>query len=202
MQEFRPAHVVEEDAALARALREGQEDAVRTLYARYGRLVYTVTLRILRDPARAEEATQQTFVQAWRYGDRFEPGRDFAPWLATIARRSAIDIARREDRRSADPLGEANLGDSALVELPVGAEQIETVWAVRAAIDALDAEEREIVRLQHLEGWSHSQIAEKLDLPIGTVKSRSYRAHRRLQSRLAHLREPNGDPGRSAGGEQ
>lgn len=188
MEKFRPAHVIEEDAALARALSDGQEDAVRTLYERYGRLVHTVAMRILHDPARAEEATQQTFLQAWRYGDRFEPGRDFAPWLATIARRAAIDIARREQRRPADSLESADPSESALVEMPASAEQIEAVWAVRAAIDSLDPEEREIVRLQHLEGWSQSQIAEHLDVPIGTVKSRSFRAHRRLQNRLAHLR--------------
>jgi RNA polymerase sigma-70 factor (ECF subfamily) len=202
VQEFRPAHVVEEDAALARALAEGQEEAVRTLYRRYGRLVYTVAMRILHDADRSGEATQQTFVQAWRYGDRFEPGRDFAPWLATIARRAAIDIARREQRRAADPLESSDPGHEVLAEMPASAEQIEEVWAVRAAIDSLDDDEREIVRLQHLQGWSHTQIAEKLDVPVGTVKSRSFRAHRRLQNRLAHLREPDSDRGRSAGGEQ
>jgi RNA polymerase sigma-70 factor (ECF subfamily) len=80
------------------------------------------------------------------------------------------------------------------VELPPSAEQIETVWAVRSAVDALGDEEREIVRLQHLEGWSHSQIAEQLGIPIGTVKSRSHRAHRRLASRLSYLRDDEDQP--------
>ena len=74
--------------------------------------------------------------------------------------------------------------------------------AVRAAIDSLGDEEREIVLLQHLEGWSHTQIAEKMGLPLGTVKSRSYRAHRRLQNSLAHLREPNEGSGRTTGSER
>ena len=142
MYEFRPAHVVEEDAALAHALVEGDEGAVRTLYRRYGRLVFVLEMRVLRDHQRAEEATQQTFLQVWRYADRFEAGRDFAPWLATIARRAAIDLRRREARRPADPLYEASPGDASLVELPPSAEQIETVWAVRAAIDSLGDEER------------------------------------------------------------
>ena len=189
MQEFRPAHIIEEDAALARSLRDGHESAVRTLYERYGRLIYIVAYRILADVQRAEEATQQTFLQAWRHADRFEEGRDFAPWLATIARRAAIDMQRHEARRPADSLEVAPEADGALVELPPSAEQIETVWAVRAAIDSLGDDEREIVRLQHLEGWTHSQIAAKLGLAVGTVKSRSHRAHRRLATRLDHLRD-------------
>ena len=68
-------------------------------------------------------------------------------------------------------------GDSSLIALPPSEEQIETVWRVREAIDALPAAERELVRLQHLEGMSHREIAERLDLPIGTwFKSRSFRA--------------------------
>jgi RNA polymerase sigma factor (sigma-70 family) len=129
---------------------------------------------------------------------------DFAPWLATIARRTAIDIQRRELRRPAGRLDEADPGDPALVSSPPTAEQIETVWSVRAAIDALGDDERLIVRLQHLEGWTHAQIAEQLDLPLGTVKSRSHRAHRRLANLLGHLvdeevpaGEPIGDRGRT-----
>ena len=189
MHEFRPPHVVDEDSRLALALRAGDEAAVRTLYARYGRLVNAVAYRVLGDRQRAEEATQQTFLQAWRRADVFEPGRDFAPWLATIARRAAIDIQRREQRRPAGPLDGADPGDPALVSLPPSAEQVERVWSVRAAVDALGEDEREIVRLQHLEGWTHAQIAERLDLPLGTVKSRSHRAHRRLANLLGHLVE-------------
>jgi RNA polymerase sigma-70 factor (ECF subfamily) len=189
VHDFRPPHVVAEDAALAQALRDGHEAAVRTLYQRYGRLVFTVASRVVRDRHRAEEVTQQTFLQAWRYADRFEPGRDFAPWLATIARRAAIDAQRREARRPADSLETTRADEPALVELPPSAEELETVWSVRAAIDALGDEEREIVRLHHLEGLTHRQIAEHLDVPVGTVKSRAHRAHRRLANLLSALRQ-------------
>jgi RNA polymerase sigma factor (sigma-70 family) len=199
VQQFRPAHVVEQDARLALALRAGDEQAVRELYARYGRLVHAVAHRVLADPQRAEEATQQTFLQAWRRSDTFEPGRDFAPWLATIARRTAIDIQRRELRRPAGRLDEADPGDPALVSSPPTAEQIETVWSVRAAVDALGDDERLIVRMQHLEGWTHAEIAERLDLPLGTVKSRSHRAHRRLANLLGHLADEEGSTGTSTG---
>jgi RNA polymerase sigma-70 factor (ECF subfamily) len=193
VHEFRPAHVIAEDRALAEALQRGEEDAVRTIYARYASLVFTVAMRILHDRQLAEDVVQHTFLQAWRAADRFEPGRDFAPWLATIARRRAIDVQRYEHRRPTERLddgestGGAGSPPSVLVELPPSAEQIEVVWAVRAAIDLLDDDERTIVRLQHVDGWTHSQIAEQLDLPVGTVKSRSFRAHRRLANRLRSL---------------
>ena len=190
MEQFRPVHVVQEDAELALALREGDEAAVRTLYERFGGLVFTVANRMLKDRQRAEEVTQHVFLQAWRNAEQFEPGRDFAPWLATIARRAAIDVLRREQRRPAGSLEVADPSDSALVTLPPSAEQIETVWSVRAAIDALEPDERQIVKMQHIDGHTHAEIAERLDLAVGTVKSRSHRAHRRLANRLAHIQEP------------
>ena len=189
MEQFRPAHVVQEDADLALALREGDEAAVRTLYDRFGGLVFTVAHRMLKERQRAEEVTQHVFLPAWRNADQFEPGRDFAPWLATIARRAAIDVLRREQRRPVGSLEVADLADSALVTMAPSAEQIEMVWSVRAAIEGLEPDEREIVKMQHLEGHTHAEIAERLDIAVGTVKSRSHRAHRRLANRLAHLQE-------------
>ena len=188
MEQFRPPHEVQRDTELALALRDGDDDAVRTLYERFGGLVYTVAYQVVRDPQRAEDVTQHVFLQAWRNAEHFEPGRDFAPWLATIARRAGIDALRREQRRPSGALELADPSDSALVSLPPSAEQVETVWSVRAAIDSLEADEREIVRLQHLVGHTHAEIAEQLGIAIGTVKSRSHRAHRRLAARLAHLR--------------
>jgi RNA polymerase sigma-70 factor (ECF subfamily) len=72
------------------------------------------------------------------------------------------------------------------------AERAYDVWAVREALDELPADEREVVRLQHIDGLSHAEIAAQLDIPIGTVKSRSHRAHRRLAGRLGYLRDTSG----------
>jgi len=194
VEDFRPAHVIEADAALARAVTAGDEAAIRELVDRYGGLVFTVANRVLRDPHTAEEVTQHTFLQAWRNADRFEPGRDFAPWLATIARRAAIDALRRGQRRPTSALDEVAVStpDPAAV---LDAEQIELTWAVRAAIDGLDEDQREAVRLHYLVGMTHPEIAEHLGIPVGTVKSRLARAGRRLANRLRpYAREPRDQP--------
>jgi RNA polymerase sigma factor (sigma-70 family) len=179
--------------AVMERFRNGDDDAVRSLYQQYGRLVFTIAIRILGDRQLAEDATQQAFLQAWRASSSFDSTRDPAPWLATITRRVAIDMQRSEARRPATSLEVTSADEPALVSLPPSAEEVWETWQVRAAIDDLQPDEREVVRLQHIEGHSQSEIAARLGLAIGTVKSRSYRAHQHLASRLKHLREPIDD---------
>jgi RNA polymerase sigma-70 factor (ECF subfamily) len=108
-----------------------------------------------------------------------------APWLYTIARRVTIDLYRRE-RRVAVP---TVLDEEPAVE-PGAAPSLEHLWEaweVRLAIAKLPAEEAEVVRLAHFMGLTHREIADKLELPLGTVKSRSARAHSRLAGLLAHV---------------
>jgi RNA polymerase sigma-70 factor (ECF subfamily) len=189
----RPMPVLEVENVLERsnlleAFRRRDPHAVRAMYRRYGRLVYEVAHRALGRHDLAEEAAQQTFVNAWRAADRLDVDRDPASWLATIARRAAIDIYRREASRRTTALGDVALNDPAVVSQPPDLETFDAVWQVRRAIDALSADEAVIVRLQHLDGMTHTEIAETLGIALGTVKSRSHRAHRHLAARLAHLR--------------
>jgi RNA polymerase sigma factor (sigma-70 family) len=170
------------------AFQRREASGVRALYREYGRLVYAVAYRVLGQHDLAEEATQQTFVSAWQAADRFDVDRDAASWLATIAKRAAIDIYRREARRSAVALSQVAADDPALVTLPPDLDTLDAVWHVRRAIDALPPEEATIVRMQHLDGMTQSEISEELDLALGTVKSRSHRAHRKLAAMLGHLR--------------
>jgi RNA polymerase sigma factor, sigma-70 family len=151
--------------------------------------VYAVAYRVLGDRALAEEATQQAFLKAWRAAASLDERREMGPWLATIARRVAIDVYRSEAHRSADPLESAEPADPALVSRPQSADAVYDVWEVRRAVTELPADEQEIVRMQHFEGLTHTEIAERLALPTGTVKSRSFRAHKRLAAQLGHLRE-------------
>ena len=177
------------DPGVTERFQSGDPDAVRAVYREYGRLVFAVAHKVLGDRRLAEDATQQTFVQAWKAAATVDPTRELGPWLATIARRAAIDVHRRESRRSAQPLDDVSPTHPAVVALPPSAEQAYDVWEVRRAIDELPADEQEVVRLQHLDGLTHGEIAERIGVPVGTVKSRSFRAHKRLAARLGYLRE-------------
>jgi RNA polymerase sigma-70 factor (ECF subfamily) len=167
-----------------RRFRDGDPGAVRTLYQRYSRPVFTVAYRALGDRGLAEEAVQQTFLQAWRGAAGFDTQRDPGPWLYAIARRVAVDLFRRERRHQSsdtDELGVAVLPDSF--------EGAWEAWEVRSALTEVPEEEREILHAIHYLGYSQRETAERLGIPVGTVKSRSHRAHRRLATMLSHLRE-------------
>lgn len=181
--EERAASQVELD--LAAAFRTGEPDAVRAVYDRYAGPVFTVALGALGDRELAADAVQVTFLKAWRAAESVDDTRALGPWLYTIARRVAIDLYRAQ-RRSAPPPG---AGEAEVVALPPSFERSWEAWEIRTAIEALPAEEREVVRAQHYLDLTHSQIAERLGMPIGTVKSRSHRAHRRLAALLRHLVE-------------
>ena len=176
------------DAHVRARFRDGDPEAVRAVYRTYGRLVYAAAYKVLGDRSLCEEASQQTFLKAWRAAGSIDPAREIGPWLATIARRVAIDLYRREVRRFARPLDSVAPDDAALVSSQA-AEAVYDVWEVRRAVAELTQAERDVVRLQHFEGLTHAEIAALLDVPMGTVKSRSFRAHQRLAADLGHLRE-------------
>lgn len=180
-----PATVVERGELLR--FRAGDPDAVRAIYQVYGRFVFAVAYRALGSRELAEDATQQTFVNAWRAAGRFDPARDLRPWLAAVARRAAIDVHRREARRPTEQLDDTAADRPADVDVDTDFD----VGAVREAIDALAPLEREVVRLHHLESLTQAEIGVRLGVPVGTVKSRSFRAHRQLAARLGHLRSPS-----------
>lgn len=163
---------------------DGDPEAVRQIYSRYGRAVFTVAFRSLGDRGLAEEAVQQTFLQAWRAAGRFESDRDPGPWLYAIARRVAIDLYRRERRHQT-----ADKPDAEFAILSPSFEGTWEAWEVRSALEELSDEERAIMRATHYLGLTHEETAERLGIPVGTVKSRSYRAHQRMAGLLAHLRE-------------
>lgn len=177
------------DVSVLERFRAGDDEAVRVVYRQYGRLVFSIAMRVLANRQSAEDATQQTFLQAWRAAASFETGRDFAPWLATIARRVAIDIQRSEARRPASSIEVTGLHHPALLTEAPSVDSLWETWQVRLAVEGLDPNERDVVRLQHLRGFTQSEIAERLGVAVGTVKSRSFRAHRHLENRLQHLRE-------------
>ena len=175
-----------DDRELATRFRTGDEAAIRELYRRFGGPVFTVAKSLLADREQAAEAAQQTFVQAWRAARTFDASKPLAPWLYAIARRVAIDMFRKNQRTIPAARNEEN-GDIPVESISF--ERIWEAWEIRRAVDELPAEEKAVVRLQHYEGLTHSQIAGRLGVAVGTVKSRSHRAHRRLAAALVHLIE-------------
>ena len=168
---------------LVARFRAGEEAAVREVHQRYAGAVRTVARSQLSDPELIAEVVQQTFIKAWRASASFEPGREFAPWLYAIARRVTIDVIRRESRQ---PLSSVD-DEQEPAEQSTSFERVWEMWEVRRAVDELPEGEREVVRRSTLEGFTHEEVAAQLGVPVGTVKSRSARAYRRLASSLGHL---------------
>jgi RNA polymerase sigma factor (sigma-70 family) len=174
--------ILEVDRDLLEHFQAGDENAVKTVYQRFSGPVFAISLKILHDRALAADATQQTFINAWRAAGTFDVNREFGPWIYAIARRCAIDIYRKEIRSVASD----DIDD---LTLPPSLDTIWEVFEVRSALERLTDEEREVMRLSHFDGLTHPEIAEYLGIPVGTVKSRSHRAHQRLLELLAHLEE-------------
>jgi RNA polymerase sigma factor (sigma-70 family) len=182
-----PAHFLDaDDPDVRRRFRDGDPDAVRAVYARFARPLLSLCRSHLADVEQARDAVQQTFIQAWRAAPSYDPDRPLAPWLFQIGRRVCIDRYRRE-RAAAERLDDHERHPALTVAGP-SMERSWIVWEVRQAIDALPPDGREIIRLLHLEGYTVEQVAARLSLPVGTVKSRSFRSHRRLAAMLGHLR--------------
>ena len=168
---------------LIERFKRGDPEAVRVVYREHAGAVYTVARSIVHDRDLAADVVQQTFVKAWRAARTFEGNRQLAPWLYSIARRTAIDTLRSEMKPTRG-------GHAPETDVGVQPETFERTWErfeIRRAVDALPDGERDVIRLAHLEGHTHEAIAEQLDVPIGTVKSRSGRAHKRLAAALVHL---------------
>jgi len=177
-----PAYL--DDHRLFAGFIQRDETAIREIYRRYGGVVFGIAMKILRDRGHAEEAAQQTFVKAWQAADRVDPNRDIGPWLYTIARRVAIDVYRRERRHVV-----VELQDREIAVLPPSIEGAWEEWQVRLAVGELPPNERDILKHMYFLGYTQEETAQRLDIPIGTVKSRSYRAHRKLAESLNHLQE-------------
>ncbi|HWJ51988.1 MAG TPA: sigma-70 family RNA polymerase sigma factor, partial [Propionibacteriaceae bacterium] len=177
------------DAHLVQRFCTGDRDALAEIYRQFARPVWGVAMTVLHDRQLAEDSVTETFLRAWRAARSFDPERPLGPWLFTLARRSAIDMQRREFRPTRGGHAPEEDGVAEMPDISAAWE----AWEVRSAVSELPAEEQAVVRLAHLDGLTHAEIANELQVPLGTVKSRSHRAHRRLAERLRHLREAESD---------
>ena len=175
-------HEPADDAALVRRVDAGDPDALRVLYERYGGIVFGMTFRLLGDRQAAEECTQDVFVSAWRTARNYEPERArVSTWLMAIARNRAIDATRRRAARPVDPHEDVQSADEApdTAELVSSADE---AARVAGALAELPDAQREALSLAYFDGLSHTEIAERLGLPVGTVKGRIRLALDRLRA--------------------
>jgi len=173
--------------ALLRLVARGDQAAFERLYDRVAGPVLGVVLRVLRDPAQSEEVAQEVLVEVWRTASRFDPARGgAATWILTMAHRRAIDRVR-----SAQAATDRDAKVAQLDHSPAYDEVSEAVQArlerdqVRRALESLTELQREAVRLAYYGGYTYREVAELLDVPLGTVKTR-------LRDGLGRLRDALG----------
>ena len=196
-----------DDATLVRAVAAGSHDALAVLYDRHGDAVYAAARRLTTDGGMAEEVVQETFLTLWDHAETFDPAIGSLPaWLHTIARNRTVDRLRAAARRpgtvslsavaggigrSGDPDADALDRVLAAGRLVAGAAPgrspesayalAELRVALQGALAAMPPEERAVIVLAYAEDLSQSEIADRLDWPIGTVKTRTRRALARLR---------------------
>jgi RNA polymerase sigma factor (sigma-70 family) len=182
----------EDDARLAALMAEGRSEALAALYDRHGSTCYRVALRVTANPAIAEEVVQEAFLALWRTKGYREQAGTLRAYLISLVHHKAVDAVRRETslsrrqatyerRAQADGAGRDTPEAEVLRELRDG--------EIRAALMALPDGQREALVLAYFGGYSQREIAELTSLPLGTVKTRTFAALRRLQGRLGGSEE-------------
>jgi RNA polymerase sigma-70 factor (ECF subfamily) len=173
------------DASLIARCAAGDDGALASLYDRYGRAAYGLALRIVRDPALAEDAVQEGFLAAWRGAARFDAARAKAStWLLSLVHHKAVDLVRREEARPAQPTAdvpEGAAGDDVPGTVLHGFER----RRIDAALDRLSTPQREVHVPAYFDGLTQTELADRLGEPLGTIKSRTHTALARLRVLLA-----------------
>jgi len=163
-----------------RRVRAADADAFELLYDRYHRLVYGVALRVLGDPVGAEDVTQAVFLKIWSDPSLFRGG-NFGAWIARVARNRSFDVVRSHAVRARGEFPESLPADDSLEETALAHIEGERV---REALAALPAEQREPIELGFFGGVTQEQIALRVGVPLGTVKTRIRSGLRRLRNVL------------------
>ncbi len=201
MADARAEYTALSDQEVVARAREGREPAYRELIRRYERPVFSLVFRMVRDRELAEDLTQETFVKALNAVESYRPEFKFSSWIFKIANNAAIDHLRRRELQTLSLEGAPNAVTPEAIEatalqlrdrLENPLEELEARelgGQIEAAIAQLRPEYRSCILLRHVEGRAYEEIAEILDLPLGTVKTYIHRARNELRASLAHLRE-------------
>ena len=180
------------DRELVQRIERGDEDAFRGLFGRYAPSAMALARRVARQPFLAEEIVQEAFLAVWRNPSGYDQQRgSVRAWLMGMVHHRAVDAVRREESQRRR-VGESMVSDPVLSPDPADdvAEEIdlpEERKAVRDALDALPDEQRQVIELMYFDGLTQSAIAKRLTLPLGTVKSRTLLAMRRLRTTLGGM---------------
>jgi RNA polymerase sigma-70 factor (ECF subfamily) len=181
-------------ATFIRGMADGDQSAMTALYDATNRLVYGLVLRILCDPAIAEEVMLDVYMQVWRQAAGYDMQRGSPlAWLTTVARSRAIDRLRsgKQRQQREEPLESAdNHSSPANIEEAACASELRV--RVQAALDLLSPEQREVIELAYYGGLSHSEIATRLAKPLGTVKTRTRLGMMKLRESLKDVKDERG----------
>jgi RNA polymerase sigma-70 factor (ECF subfamily) len=180
-----------EDETLIRFIAKKQVEALSELYDRYGRLVYSLALYMVSNEGTAEEITQDTFMRVWDKAKTYQPNRArVKTWVVSIARYRAIDeLRRREVRPEATSLALEDLPLEIAGEYRVEEDVRDRLkrQRTRAAISELPPEQKQVIALAYFQGFSQSEIAKILNIPLGTVKTRIRLAMVKIRTNLSNF---------------
>lgn len=171
------------DIALLARIQQDDQDALMTLYHRYSRLVYSVAYQTLNNQEDSEETTQDVFLRVWKKSSQYDAARgSFVGWLVTVTRNAAIDRLRVRQRRDVSPDTLSLDADHAVwANLEPHTRDQDLHHQLASALHTLSNEQQEAISLAYFYGMSHSEIAEKLGRPLGTVKSHIRQGMKRLR---------------------
>ena len=182
------------DEQLVTLITQGDKDALGALYDRHGKAVFGFVYYLLQEPGRAQDVVQEVFLRVWLKASGYHPERGkFQTWLMSIAHHRAVDEMRRNRRQqnTLESAGRLTLPTSGGTEnIPLKeALQSEVGEVVRAALSTIPAEQHKVIELAYYRGYSQSEIAEQLQEPLGTVKTRMRLGMQKLRAALAPFQE-------------
>ena len=179
--------VAEGDGDLVLRLRRRDPQALADLYDRYGRLVFSLILRVVRDTGIAEDLVQETFLRVWNRIQGFEAGKgSIGPWLLAVARNRAIDYLRSAGGRERNSVEfEETDHPSRFTDMEQGILTSDRARRVKAAVEKLSATQRQVIELAYFEGLTQTEMAERMGQPLGTVKTWVRSALKNLRDQIS-----------------
>ena len=184
---IRAAVQLRDDGDLAQRLHARDPKVMGPLYDRYGRLVYSLILRVVRNAAAAEDLTQETFLRVWNRGQAFDSARgSLGPWIVTVARNRAIDYVRSADgRMAARSLDLDHLEHPGhFNDMEEGALSMDRARRLKGAFEKLTPNQKTVIELAYYEGLSQTEMAARMQQPLGTVKTWVRSALKTLREQL------------------